>query len=154
MIVPDDLIITPGAFNLLKRDLEEEDKDYPVLAGVCNAKYGDDRVACRDTLGGGFITNEQLDDIRREQGGHPIVKVRHEGFAMSFIRRDIVEKLKFGVIYGTAVDHFFSLCCYKLKIPLHVDTRARVIHLCEQPPDGNFEYFKVGKEKPYMRFEM
>jgi hypothetical protein len=153
VICPDDLLITPGAFNLLRRDLEEEPKDYPVLAGICNAKYGDDRVACRDTLGGGFISNEQLDDLRREQGGDPIVRVRHEGFALSFIRRDIVEKVPFGSIYTTAIDHHFSLMCYKLKIPIHVDTRARLIHLCEQPPDGNFRFFKVGKEKPYMLFE-
>jgi len=153
VIVPDDLIITPGAFRLLKKDLEEEKQDYPVLAAVCNAKYGDDRVTCRDTIGGAFITNEQLDDIRIDQGGHPIIRVRHEGFAMPFIRRDVVEKIPFGVMYTTAVDHYFSICCYKKKIPIHVDTRARVMHLCEQPPDGNFQYFFVGKKKPYLLYE-
>jgi hypothetical protein len=153
VILPDDLLVTPQAFALLKRDLEEEEKDYPYLAGICNAKYGEDRVACKDTLGGGFITNEHLDEVRMNQGGHPIVKLRHDGFACSFIRRDVVEKIEFGVMMTTAVDHHFALNCYKLGIPIHVDTRARMTHLCEQPPYGNFEYFKVGREKPYMRYE-
>ena len=153
VICPDDLLITPQAFNVLKNDLEEESKDYPVLAGICNSKYGASSVACRDTLGGRFITDEELDEVRRDQGGSPIVKVRHEGFALSFIRRDIVEKIEFGAIYTTGIDYHFSLMCYKLKIPIHVDVRARMIHLCEQPPKGNFEYFKVGKEKPFLLFE-
>jgi hypothetical protein len=123
------------------------------LGGICNLKYSDDRLACKDTLAGPFLSNEGLDRERQVQGGEPIMKVRHEGFSLPFIRRDVVKRIKFTGIHTTAVDYCFALWCYKLKIPIHVDTRARLLHLCEQPPKGLWEYWGVGIKEPYLRFE-
>jgi len=153
VILPDDLIIRQEAYDLLVRDLEESKTDYPVLCGLCNVYYYSNTVSCTELLGGAFVSNERLDEMRTMQGGSPIIRVKREGFALPFIRRDIVEKIRFEDMLTNALDYMFSLNCYKRDIPIYVDTRARLLHLCERPPNGNYEYFKVGKEKPYMLFQ-
>jgi hypothetical protein len=141
-ICPDDLIVTPRDYEILTKDIEEF--DFPVLAGICNMTYDSKE----------YLTASVLDPHRRfthEElfSGEPIKQVEFDGFAFSFIRRDVAEEIEFKG--ESRFDYQFALECNNLKIPMHVDVRANMTHLANRI--GTHENMQLGKKEPLIRFQ-
>lgn len=142
ILTPDDLIVTPKDYEILSKDIEEF--DYPVLAGVCNMSYGS-----KD-----YLTASVLNPHRRFTpdelfNGDTIKQVEFDGFAFSFIRRDVVEKIEFNG--ESRFDYDFALQCRDLGVPMHVDVRANMIHLANRI--GTHENMGVGTKEPFIRYQ-
>lgn len=139
---------------MLRRDIEcsvDLDLRFPVLAGMCNLFYNSQRMSFSFGMNAfKFPTFEAVQDIV-DYAGTAILKVRHEAFCCSWIRRDIVEDIEFVGVGKYNFDWGFSLECAKRDIPIHVDTRARFQHLAAR--SDHLEEFYVGIKNPEMRFE-
>lgn len=149
VISPDDLIVKREHYEALVKDLEQE--DYPVLGGVCNVDVIHENLLA-------ITVNSKPHVIRRirfvqptpdgyawvtrdEVEGKGIIEVQFAGMPFLFIRRDIVEQipLKGDTPYDPnplvratmphAFDCAFCWECRARKIPIHVDTRVRMLHL-------------------------
>lgn len=136
VIMPDDLFLNLDAFYKLIHDLQK--RDYPVLSGICNLtcekfnSYNTDIVvdynhqAGREWLMMNEIPNvEHYPQTDKHKG---IKKVAFAGFPLTFIRRDIVEKIPFNS-RGLGIDSHFSVDCLREKVDQYVDFDARSIHL-------------------------
>jgi hypothetical protein len=154
VVLPDDLIVRPEDFEQLKADVEQY--DYPALAGICHIHYHEkDTFICGPSLNGGptYFTRETLGQEVRKQGSH-IIRVEFEGFACTFIKRDVLVKYP-DSIKGMPVGSFdwgFSHSCYWNKVPIHVDTSVYLVHLGQRLP-GRQEYWGKGVKQPVVRFE-
>ena len=152
VIAPDDLIVGQKYYDMLMKDLKKE--QYPVLSGVCNVNVINNQV---DRLA---ICIDKLPSIRRDERefgwadlrnkDHPIpegiIKVKFAGFPFMFIRKDIIEQIeiKGDLDYNldlpkhstgsTSMDTQFCWECDKKGIPIHVDTRVKMVHLAGASP--------------------
>lgn len=147
VICPDDLIIRKKNIDTLIWDLEQ--KDYPILSGVCNV----DSAATKDFLNitwnlphpkrtvpeKGVIGWRHYHWVHKDQKIDPVVRpFLFSGFAAMFIRRDVVKRYKFtddanqngtpSLITG-AIDVMFANICAIENIPQMVDTAVRMEHL-------------------------
>jgi len=139
IIHPQDLIVTKQHYENLVADLKEF--DFPVLGGVCNVDINRNRK---------FLWNFCMElpawDIDKRYynwcpmgEGLDILRVKFQGFAFCFIRRDVIERKTIEgdfIFRGAnhlnghpAPDLTFCTMCNNLKIPVHVDTRVRMFHL-------------------------
>jgi hypothetical protein len=136
VILPDDLLVDPETIEKLMKDLEK--RDYPVLSGVCNFNcdawetFDIDlaidyhKTAAREYLLANEIPNfEYYCKINSLSG---IKKVAFAGFPITFIKREVIEKVPFGST-GRGIDSFFSVELLKKRIDQYVDFDARSIHL-------------------------
>lgn len=162
VICPDDLVVTNEGFQRLKKKVEQT--NLPVLAGVCNLSWNemDTYSFCMNVSGFKFVTLETFQNIKNQQqigilpkDNNGILKVGHEGFACTFISREVMEKVSFEGLNDDKDAHFdwaFSLECSKLQIPLHVYLEARFLHLRDRLGKGVYESWGMGKP-PAIVFE-
>jgi len=137
-LLPDDLIPTKAAFNILCHDLKWY--NLPVLSGICNIDWARQNIynvrrsfttAPEDY----FVTDKTLGEIiQRERG--PIIPVKSTNFSWYFIRRDVVHQVPF----KGGVDQEFDKDCERLGIPIHCDLSAKMLHRSNVLGDMSFEH--------------
>jgi hypothetical protein len=162
VILPDDLVVTEKQIDSLIQDIN--DKDYAVISGITNVdirqinwgKYCISRNLPRIDV----LTEQSYDwfteyERQRYLNFHkmPIIRVKHIGFPLTFIRRDIIRLLNFRPLakYNCCLDVQFCIDCEKLKIPIFVDLRIVGKHLKRR--DGVYDNFGLGTKNPIVRFE-
>ena len=172
VILPDDLIITPIDFKLLKDD----SYDYDVISGYCRNtirltpywKGEQETESMADSnisfslppdppIKGqyedyDFIHMATIDAIRKvyedmQSYQEPIILVRYAGFPLTFINRKTVEEVPFRRD-GCCVDSCFSLDIYKKGISQYSDLRVKTVHLNVHPNE-----IQVGKKAAEIIFE-
>jgi hypothetical protein len=146
VICPDDLVVTKEVFDTLMKNVTMF--DFPVLAGICNLDWQqmDTYSCCQQVSGFQFFKDK---DLHGE-----IIRVGHEAFACSWIRRDVIEQIELnGVNEGHHFDWAFSLECAKRMVPIHVDTSAKMLHLKNRLSNGTLENSGVGIKQPMTVFE-
>ena len=141
IICPDDLVIQPEDFELLKADILQD--DYPILSGLCNVDLdiyrgflsatqnlphpkrpliARDEPDYKKRWGWRWYAWFSKDTIKQEQErqGREIIQVMHSGFAMQALRRDVVKAIEFttdaaenGITEAetSSVDVMFSNSC-------------------------------------------
>lgn len=136
VILPDDLLVPKATFEKLVSDLQK--KDYPVLSGICNhncTKFAnyiiDVAIDYNHKSGVEYLLQNEIPNANHylkagEMKG--IRKVAFAGFPLTFIRRDIVEKIPF-VAERRGVDCDFSVKLLIEKVDQYVDFDARSLHL-------------------------
>ena len=152
-ICPDDLVVTNKVFQQLKNKVEET--KLPVLAGICNLSWNElDRCSfCMNVSGFNFVDNETLPLIEH-MAKDGVLQVGHEGFACSFISRDVMQKVSFEGVNEDKSAHFdwsFSLECTRFNIPIHVYLDAKMIHLRDRLGKGVYENWGRGIKPPAIR---
>jgi hypothetical protein len=147
-IVPDDLIIKTEHIEWLINDLNHV--DYPILAGVCNLdwQHQDLYSPCWNLTMNGFFTE---DDLKGEHIKNP----EYEGFACTFIRRDVLERFPLDGFNHTGVSFDLGLAveCYRRNIPIHVDCSCKMLHLKNRLNTGVLESCGIGIKSPTTLFE-
>ena len=152
VICPDDLIVKRGHVEALIKDLEKE--DYPVLSGMCNVNRGNQSgfwnichnlphptrwVPKRKQVGWRWYGWYHYSEIPLKSKER-IIEVPFTGFACEFIRRDVVERIKFiddrnhnqqPSLFTSSVDVMFANTCMIENVPQYVDTQVRMAHLKE-----------------------
>ena len=159
VICPDDLIITQKDIDILKGDIINS--DYPIICGICNVNLNEvnpvaiiiNEIPTMDKETRSFHFNK-FEDLKDD-----ITQVKHAGFPLQIIRRDIVELVDFDSDSGLNggdpdaignIDLIFSHNCDNLNIPIFCDRRARMIHLrgggelINGDPDRRYVKIKTG----------
>jgi len=152
-ILPDDLIATPHDYEILVKDIEQF--NFPLIAGTCNLLYGDKRYITCKKLPLSYMNSAMFLMPPEELfAGDSIKQVEFDGFAFTFIRRDIVKQIEFHSkrYSSTAFDSAFAQECLERGIPIRVDVRAKMLHLANRLGNGSHECWGHGK-KPELRFE-
>lgn len=142
VILPDDLLVPISTFDKLISDLKK--KDYAVLSGICN--FNCETIGTKDRPGS---YDRQLavdanhikgtEHLLEREVPHPdhyvkagqfkgIKRVSFSGFAVAFIRRDVIEKIGFDT-KGRGLDSAFSHKLLLEKIDQYVDFDAESLHL-------------------------
>lgn len=142
VIIPDDLMVPVSAFNKLLADVKK--KDYAVISGICN--FNCETLGTTDKPGS---YDRMLAVDANHQNGtkylleheipHPnhyvksgqlsgIKRVSFSGFAVAFIRRDVIEKISFDT-KGRGLDSAFSHKLLLNKIDQYIDFDAESLHL-------------------------
>lgn len=154
-ILPDDLIVDAEDIDILIKDLEQ--KDYPVISGICNFSLeskkffntmcliAEDKYMAYDEFmltakyQYDFLMKRSEFENKRDKGIN-IERVLFSGFPFSIIRRDVLEKIGFTpvepqfksrVIDGMGIDCVFYNNCLRMNIPCYVDYRLEALHLKE-----------------------
>lgn len=147
-ILPDDLLVDVKHVDKIVEDLIES--DYQVISGIsnfaCTTKKFFNNMTCIEY--GKIDAQEQLkktgrynyfqhimnrdryNEIREQMKDKPnrIIRVIFSAFPFTVIRRDVVEKIEFGMnLMG--VDTVFFQSCLKLGIPTFVDLDVQTLHL-------------------------
>jgi len=152
VLLSDDLIVTPKEYEMLLNDVKEF--DYPVIAGTCNIQYDtpNDYVTGKTIRYGRFVDLYKKEELFK---GDPIKFCEFDGFALTFIRRDIVKKIEFHskMYTSTAFDYAFAQECLDRGIPQRVDTRVKMLHLACRKGAAKQENWGVGIKPPTMIFE-
>lgn len=171
VICPDDLIIKKSNVEKLVALLKE--KDYDILAGVCNVDLGENKDLLNITKNlphptrsvpeRGVVGWRHYDWVRRDDRFEEnIITVPFSGFACQAISRRVLEKHKFqddsnfnaqkGMMTG-AIDVMFSNQMAFAKIKQHVDLTNRMKHLKLatrfqdiQIGDGELRLYPKGKD--------
>lgn len=140
VILPDDLIVTPEDIEVLCEDTRFN--NYPIISGITNIDDG-------ETFRGKYCVAEHLPTFNgdmtlgsykwyteEERQGrlamlHVVIQVKHIGFPLTFIRRDIIEDVIFRVhpTFSCCVDVQFCIDCDRLNIPIFVDLLVVGKHL-------------------------
>jgi hypothetical protein len=159
VILPDDLIITNEHLEMLINDIVK--KDYPVLSGTCNvdiSKQNKGKYAvCLELPPIADIRADyykwMIEEDRQKLLQHnSIHKVKHAGFPLMFIRRDIAEKIPLHLSHlKCCADLQFCWDCHDNNVPIYADLTVVGDHL--KIRDGVYEYYFVGIKKPLIRFE-
>lgn len=160
-ILSDDLVVTQSHIDQLIADIEAD--DYPIISGLCSVdarqvNYGKYCVS-KEFPKLDNLTQESykwLEDWEREKWirlGIPIIQVKHNGFPLIFIRRDIVEQIPFKPLarYGCCTDVQYCLDCYAANVPIFVDLRVVGNHL--KKADGIYDNWGLASKNPVVRFE-
>lgn len=153
VILPDDLIVTPKDYEILLNDIKEF--NFPLIAGTCNLLYNDPRYITCKKLPLSYMNSAMFLYPPEELfAGEPIKQVEFDGFAFTFIRRDIVKQIEFHSkrYSSTAFDNAFAQECLERGIPMRVDVRAKMLHLANRLGNGSHECWGNGK-KPTLKFE-
>jgi len=165
-ILPDDMLVTPEAIDILLDDLSRE--DYPVLCGCANIDNSEEgkktlsvslNVTSPVLQGGTHHYNFIMEDSELFNSPQPII-IKHMGDPLPIIRRDVVARLSFtnNASYngapptvGCCEDVVMSYECDKLGIPMYCDLRARMHHLKISDYDS-ISKLQVGKKEPFTKF--
>lgn len=174
-IKPDDLVSTKEHYEKLVKTLENDDNnDYPILAGLCNANMlgGATKLGiCETSVPSIRRENRKFNkvDIKElpkiiEKQGSTIIKVAFAGLPFMFVRRDVLNKITLesdarfnGVDYLSYMWYrsgsYDVVFCNKLahaNIPIYVDTDVKMLHLKYTKEAENL---LVGKKDPYILFQ-
>ncbi len=147
-ILPDDLLVDLKHVDKLVEDLEQ--CDYNVLSGICNFSMDSrkffNKMTCIDyrnygavdqlALTGKFDYFKQImerdtyEKLKKEMVDKPnrIIRVALSNFPFTIIRRDIVEKIEFGV-NTMGVDCVFFQSCINKGISTYADLDVETLHL-------------------------
>ena len=161
MILPDDLLVTQADVDAILN----HDESYDSISGWCNNNGRDDtnidtnisaflppdppRTATYD--GYRWFKISQFESmVSKEENSGAIIPVLHQGFALSRLSRNLIEKVPFRTDAGCCVDSCLSLDLMKFKVGItqYVDIRIRMKHL--KIPRSEL---LVGKEKASIFFE-
>lgn len=158
VLCPDDLVIMESDLQILKDDLTQF--DFPVVSGMSNVNL--DKPDMMNIMIGSIPSKTQKSREpfswnKFSDFESVITPVLFSGFPCMVIRRDVVEKIDFdseGKIEGNDpnsvgnLDIIFCHNCNDEKIPIHVDKRARMLHL------RNVVALRVGLDEfpPEVRF--
>ena len=169
VISPDDLVVKREHYEALVKTLETE--DYPVFSGVCNTD-----CAHPTTLN---ICIKEVPNIIRKYRRHfwvdanklppePIIQVKFAGMPFLFMRRDIVEQIPLQGdtpydphrkhIEPMSFDAAFCWECHQRDIPIHVDTRVKMLHLRNMElgtiTGKQVDDIRVRKDKPRVYYQV
>lgn len=153
VIWPDDLVVEVGQFYQLYQDAETY--DYPVIGGYFNRNWQDKTLWSVVTghPNHKWMTQQEIDEYVKAYGGHPIIKVEQDYFGCTFIQRRVLEKIGgFRGVPNSSFDYGFSLDCMRHGIPMHIDTRVKLLHLSNRKGDGTQECCGLGVKKPYWKW--
>jgi len=138
-VCPDDLELNKDMVVELWMAINEY--DYPVLSGYSNLSETQPNIYCimnyiADTEAppaseGSFFERNGLPEGR-------FFKVKHSGFGCQIIRRDVFEKVSWKGSCNEGNGNFdwqFSKDCYRLKIPIMIDSKALFYHRRRQEKD-------------------
>jgi len=165
VICPDDLLINKEHIDNLIKTIEE--KDYPILSGVCNVDNNDNKDQLNITSNLPHPTRKVPERMqvgwrhyawvpKNTRFENPIIRPAFAGFACMFLSRDILKKIRFiddAKYNGTpelitgAIDVMFANTCAILDIPIMVDTRIRMKHL-----KGMTRFFNITLGDGELRF--
>lgn len=136
VIMPDDLLVDVETIDRLISDLKK--RDYPVLSGVCNFNCDKFETYDIDVIidwnhqsGREYLMMNEIPnrEYYGKSGQHKGIKrVAFSGFPLTFIRRDVLEKVPFASV-GKGIDSEFSVALLRAKIEQYVDFDARNLHL-------------------------
>ena len=147
-IMPDDLLVDVKHADKLVEDLTKN--DYPVISGIsnfaCTTKRFFNNMTCieygkidaliqlqktgRYDYFKHIMSRERYDKIRAEMkdSDNRIIRVIFSAFPFTIIRRDVVEKIEFGMnLMG--VDTVFFQSCIKNGIATYCDLDVQTLHL-------------------------
>lgn len=157
IILPDDLLVKQESINQLIEDSEF----YSVISGYCNNTAGETTHVDSDIAIGTLPPNPPLRGRYHEfrwnslvtlenmvKVGPAIIPVLHQGFALTLLKRKIVQRIPFRTSEGCCVDSCLSLDFDHRNIPQWVDLRVKSEHLKTNP-----DILLVGKERKEMIFE-
>jgi len=158
VILADDLIVKQQDINILT----EECDNYDVLSGWCNlwlygpySKFSNlsyilppDPPAGGNTEDYDFIEIDTIEMLGKTLTNHQI-EIAHQGTALTFIKREILEQIDLVTDLGCCPDAMLSHSLHKKGIKQYVDLRVRMLHLkdCAVPANN------VGKLPPQIVFE-
>lgn len=148
-ILPDDLLVDLKHIDKLVEDLEQHG-DYAVLSGVSNFSMDSRKFFNKMTVidyknygavdqlaaTGKFdyfkqiMERETYNQLKKDMAGKPnrIIRVALSNFPLTIIRRDIVEKIEFGV-NPMGVDCVFFQSCINKGIATYADLDVEMLHL-------------------------
>jgi len=157
IILPDDLLVKQEGIDQLIEDSEF----YNVVSGYCNNTAGDttniDSNIAIGTLPPDPPLRGRYHEFRWNQLttlehiakiGPDIIPVLHQGFALTLLKKEIVQKIPFRTSEGCCVDSCLSLDLDRHHIPQWVDLRVKSEHLKTNP-----DILLVGKKEKEMIFE-
>ncbi|MDR4491376.1 MAG: hypothetical protein R2685_10825 [Candidatus Nitrosocosmicus sp.] len=137
VILPDDLLVPLSTLEKLIDDLKK--KDYPVLSGICNfnsEKFKsyevDTAVDANHKNGMDYLLQNEAphrDHFVKSGQLKGIKKVLFSGFPITFIKREILEKIDFSNSKGRGLDAAFAVSLLNERIDQYVDFDARSLHL-------------------------
>lgn len=151
VIWPDDLVVRPDQFEQLMAD----SKTYPVIGGYFNRNWQDRSLmsVVVNHPNHKWRTEQEIQEYVKAKGGNPIIKVEQDYFGCTFIHRDVLTKIGgFRGVPNSSFDYGFSLDCMKHGIPMHIDTRVKLVHLSNRKGDGTQECCGLGQKKPYWKW--
>lgn len=141
VVSPDDLVVKREHYEALVKTLEKNVDKYPVFGAVCNINTSTPKTLniCIDH------SPHVIRRLRRyiwadaDTVQEGIIKVKFAGMPFMFIRRDILQQIpilgdtRFDIITKhkepKSFDCPFCWECNKKEIPIHVDTRIKLLHL-------------------------
>lgn len=157
IILPDDLLVVQESINQLVEDSEF----YNIISGYCNNTAGDTiNVDSNIAIGTlppdppftGTYTGYQWDTLitldHMLKVGPEIIPVLHQGFALTLLKREIVERIPFRTSEGCCIDSCLSLDLDRYNIPQWVDLRIKSEHM-----KAPFSTIDVGKKEKEIIFE-
>ena len=155
VIMADDLVPTVEGFELLKSECNE----YDSISGWMNnwiqgpwSEYSDISFKLPpDPPSLGSMEEYEFVKISvLENMTGPIISVPHQGTCLTFLKREIVERIPFRTDCGCCPDSLFSIDCHNAGVLQHIDLRVRLLHLkwADNPPD-----LYVGKKQAAIVFE-
>ncbi len=136
VLLTDDLIVTPKDYETLKDECE----NYDVISGWGNnwlygpwAEYSSVSFTMPpNPPSGGTIEDYNFATIKDLEAifvNDPILEVPHQGTMLTFLKREVVEKIPFRHDCGCCVDALLSHDLANAKIKQYVDLRVRMLHL-------------------------
>ena len=162
VLATDDIVVTSldilmlgeallgGKYPILSGYMNVEQEDYP--DGDCNVTM---ELALKDRRLRSYhwLKREQVKDK------NTIFLVKFNGFALTAIRRDIVEQIEFsgdgvfkgkGMKRGASLDFVFCWECHEKNIPIFVDPRIYLKHLRKE---GTHQVKKRDVEYEFIKHE-
>lgn len=91
-----------------------------------------------------FMSISRINDLSNDVAGL-IIPVKHQGFALTLMSREILEQIPFRDSYGCCTDSCFSLDLDKAGIKQYVDLRVRCKHL-KVNDENQKELLQVGNK--------
>jgi hypothetical protein len=168
VISPDDLVVTSEHYKALLKTVEQE--DYPVFSGVCNVDCAHPTTLniCIEAVPNIIrkLRRYHWEDLNKVKLG--VIQVKFAGMPFTFMRRDVVEKvpllgdtpydpLRKG-IEPTSFDSAFCWHCSQMGIPIHVDTRVKLLHLRgmhdNSPIGSQVSHTYVRKKRPQAYYQV
>ena len=158
-IIPDDLLVDVKHVDKLVEDITKF--DYPVISGIsnftCESKRFFNNMTCieygkidallqlqktgRYDYFKQIMPRERYNEIKEKMKDKPnrIIRVIFSAFPCTIIRRDVMEKIEFGMnLMG--VDTVFFQSCIKAGIPTYADLDVETLHLKSIEDNRDIDY--------------
>jgi hypothetical protein len=161
-LIPDDLLVDVKHVDKLVEHITGQGfNDYPVISGVCNfactnkkffnnmamIEYGKIDAQAQLEKTGRYdyfkhiMSRERYNHLKEKMKDKPnrIIRVIFSAFPLTIIRRDVMEKIEFGMnLMG--VDTVFFQSCIKAGIPTFADLDVQTLHLMGIERNRDIDY--------------